>query len=262
MKKSFSETGYIIVKNAISKSLVKEIQGEIYNCLKINGTSQSRKYIKFCNLVENLKTNEYDFALPLFEVLYHKGLLEKMLLGGKFYNSVADLLGKDLAFCTDPGITLNLPNKASPKKNYQFKDWHQEIWSGASHRTIQIWTPLIHKDSKTGQMEIIEESHTWGHIPHVNRKPTFLPKKYKTKTLNLEYGDVFIFSTLLLHRSLQTKLPRLALPMLLSNFTARDNSFQSYRNFRIYSTSEITKLERILGNHYLSPFRLKNLDDE
>ena len=73
---------------------------------------------------------------------------------------------------------------------------------------------------------------------------------------------LLIFSTLLLHRSFQTKSPRLALPMLLSNFKAKDYSFQSYRNFRIYSNSEITKIERILGNHYLSPFRLKDLGDE
>jgi len=262
MRKSFSEAGYTILRNAISKSLIKEIQHEIYSCLKINGTSQNRKYLKFCDLAQSLKIKEYDFALPLFQALYHKGLLEKMLLEKKFHNSVSDLLGKDLAFCTDPGITLNLPNKASPKKNYQFKEWHQEIWSGANPSTIQIWAPLIHKDSKSGQLELIEESHKWGHIPHVNRKPTSLPKKYKTKVLNLECGDVFIFSTLLLHRSLPTKSPRLALPMLLSNFKAKDYSFQSYRNFRIYSNSEITKIERILGNHYLSPFRLKDLGDE
>jgi ectoine hydroxylase-related dioxygenase (phytanoyl-CoA dioxygenase family) len=262
MKKSFSEAGYIILRNAISKNLIKKIQHEIYNHLKINGTSQNRKYLQFCNLAQNLKIKEFDFTKPIYEALHHKGLLEEMFLEKKFYNSVADLLGKDLAFCTDPGITLNLPNKASPKKNYLFKDWHQEIWSGASPSTIQIWTPLIHKDSRNGQMELIEESHKWGHIPHMNRKPISLPKKYKTKTLNLAYGDIFIFSTLLLHRSLPTKSPRLSLPNLLNNFKAKDYSFQSYRNFKIYSNSEITKIERILGNHYLSPFRLKNLDDE
>jgi ectoine hydroxylase-related dioxygenase (phytanoyl-CoA dioxygenase family) len=262
MKKSFSEAGYIILKNAISKSLVKKIQYEIYSCLKINGTSQNRKYLKFCDLAQNLKIKEFDFTKPMFEAIYHTGLLENFFLEKKLYNSVADLLGKDLAFCTDPGITLNLPNKASPQKNYLFKDWHQEIWSGASPSALQIWTPLIHKDSKNGQMELIEESHKWGHIPHVNRKPTRIPKKHKTSTLNLEYGDVLIFSTLLLHRSLPTKSPRLALPCLLNNFKVRDDSFQRNRSFNIYSYSELTKIERILGNHYLSPFRLENLDDE
>ena len=111
-------------------------------------------------------------------------------------------------------------------------------------------------------MQIMEESHKWGHIPHMNRKPTLLPKKYKTRTLNLEYGDVIIFTTMLLHRSQITKSPRLALPCLIKNFKNKDNSFQDNRNFKIFSYSELTKIERILGNHFLSPFRLKNLDDD
>ena len=111
-------------------------------------------------------------------------------------------------------------------------------------------------------MQIIEESHKWGHVPHMNRKPSLLPKKYKTKNLNLEYGDAIIFSTLLMHRTLPTLSPRLSLPILLKNYKNKDNSFQFNRNFKIYSNSELTKIERILGNHYLTPFRLKNLNED
>ena len=108
-------------------------------------------------------------------------------------------------------------------------------------------------------MQIIMGSHKWGHIPHMDRKPTILPKKFKTKELNLNYGDVIIFSTLLLHRSLPTKFPRLSLPILTKNFKSKDSSFQDIRSFENYSFSEITKIERILGNHFLSPFRLKKI---
>ena len=177
----------------------------------------------------------------------------------KLYNSIVNLLGKDLSFCNDHSITLNLPNKDSPKKNYLFKDWHQEIWSGASPSTIQIWAPLIKKDRDYGKLELMEESHKWGHIPHMQRKPILLPKKYKTTLLNLECGDVIIFSSLLLHRSVPIKSPLLSLVALLKNFKHKDNSFQENRNWNIFSYSELTKIERILGNHYLSPYRLKNL---
>ena len=111
-------------------------------------------------------------------------------------------------------------------------------------------------------MEIIEESHKWGHIPHMDRQPTKLPKKYKTKKLDLDYGDVIIFSTLLMHRSLPTTKPRLSLPVLIKNFKDRNHIFQDNRSFKIYSYSEITKLERILGNEFLSPYRLKNIEEE
>ena len=116
MTKNFSETGFIIVRNAISKNLVKKIQNEIYSVLKIRDSKKVKRYKKFCNLVKNLKNNEYNFTKPIFETLHFKGLLEKMFLEKKFYKTVVDLMGKDLAFCTDTGITLNLPNKPSPKK--------------------------------------------------------------------------------------------------------------------------------------------------
>ena len=42
MKKNFSESGYIILRNAISINLVKEIQNEIKNILKIKEKSQKK----------------------------------------------------------------------------------------------------------------------------------------------------------------------------------------------------------------------------
>ena len=45
MKKSFSETGYIVLRNAINKHLIKDIQSEIYNLLEINEDNQNKKYL-------------------------------------------------------------------------------------------------------------------------------------------------------------------------------------------------------------------------
>jgi len=261
MIKSFSDTGYIILRNAINDKLIKEVQSKIYNLLDIDDDIQKNQYKRFCNLVKKLKTTEFDFIKPIFEYIYYKDLIEKILLEKKLYNSIVDLLGKDLSFCNDHSITLNLPNKSSPEKNYLFKNWHQEIWSGANPSTIQIWMPLINKEGSYAKLQIMEESHKWGHIPHSNRRPISLPKKNKITTANLQFGDVLIFSTLLLHRSVPVTSPLLSLPILLKNFKVKDNSFQENRNWKIFSYSELTKIERILGNHYLSPYRLKNFDD-
>ena len=185
----------------------------------------------------------------------YKNILQTILLEKKLYNYTANLLGKDLSFQLDPSfLLLNLPEENSSKKNYSFKDWHQEIWSGASLSSVNIWTPIFQKNNKSGQMEFIENSHKWGHIPHANRSPLELPKKYKIKKLNLDYGDVVIFSALLLHRSVKTKHTRLANSFQVKNFKLKDETFQN-KNWKIYSYSEMTKIERMLGNHYLSPFR-------
>lgn len=256
----FSENGYIILRNAISKKILNEIQKEIF---KITiGSKKKFNYNSFIDSTKKIKTSEFDFTKPIFDTLFHKGVLERILLENKLYNLVSGILGKDLSFAIDPAITLNLPNKDDPKKNYLFKAWHQEIWSGASVNSIQIWTPLLLKKSDVAKLEIMCDSHKWGHIPHRNRVPIELPKKYITKTISLNISDVIIFSTLLLHRSVKTNSPRLSLPLIIKNFKIKDNSFLENRSWKIFSYSEITKIQRYLGNHYLSPFRVtENFND-
>ena len=199
MGESFSDNGYLIVKNAISRKLLVHIQEEIYNYLDDFNHNENKDekayYDLFCKKVKSLKCSEYDFQKPIWEFLSYKGLIDKFVLEKKFYAAVTDLFGKDLSYNNNPSININLPNKYSSKKNYLFKDWHQEIWSGASTSEVQIWTPIFQKTGDQGQIEVITESHKWGHIPHRNRSPTELPKKYKTiKTsksdtayINLQY---------------------------------------------------------------------------
>ena len=214
-------------------------------------------YDIFTRLIKNLdkEVNYYDlFIDPYFNIIKNK-LIPDLLNSKKLYRSITDLLGKDLCFCNDPSLVINLPNKNKIKNNYLFKDWHQEFWSGANHLSIQIWTPIFHSSSKIGQIELIPGSHLWGHIPHSNRKPVSLPKKYHIKETHLEYGDVIVFHPLLLHRSKSLKsstfIPRLAFPILIKNFRYQNNSFEYLRNWEIFSYSDMSHVERILGNHLL-----------
>lgn len=253
---NFSENGYLILKNVLSKKLLKEIHNQIYKTILKN--KKKYNFNSFILATKNLKTSEFNFTKPIFERLFYKGLIEKILLEKKVYNVISNILGKDLSFAIDPTITLNLPNKDNPKKNYLFKEWHQEIWSGASTSSIQIWTPLLQKQNDFAKLEIMIDSHKWGHIPHRDRVPQELPKKYSSKIIKLNYSDVIVFSTLLLHRSVKTTSPRISLPLIIKNFKISDNSYLQNRSWKVFSYSEITKIERFLGNHYLSPFRVSS----
>lgn len=258
MNKNFSDKGYHIIKNGISLKTVRLFQKNITNFIygKNLSLSQNKSYDFFCKKIKNLnKKNRFDYFSKIYDYLFYINLFEKILLEKKLYKYTSELLGKDLAFQCDPSfLLLNLPQENSPNKNYSFKDWHQEIWSGASISSVNIWTPIFQRNNKFGQMEFIEDSHKWGHIPHRSRSPLELPKRYKTKKLNLNYGDVVIFSALLVHRSVNAKYPRLANSFQVKNFKFQDNTFQN-KNWKIYSYSEMSKLERVLGNHYLSPYR-------
>jgi ectoine hydroxylase-related dioxygenase (phytanoyl-CoA dioxygenase family) len=261
MNENFSNKGYYIVRNALRPRLLLEIQKDTLSYIKNKKkTNEKNNYASFSKAIDNLKIKEFDFIKPIFEKLFLSGILDKILLEKKLFKNLSSLLGRDLSYAYDVSMTLN--RKTKPNENYFFKDWHQEIWSGASISSVQMWTPLFQKNNLKGQMELIVGSHRWGHIPHKNRKPIFLPSKYKTIKLNLKYGDVILFSSLLLHRSAKTDFPRLALSLLIKNFKYKNESFEENRNWKIFSISQLTKIQRYLGNHYLSPYRLLDIGDK
>jgi hypothetical protein len=260
MNSNFSDDGFIILPQAINKKTINSVQKHIYTFIterSSQNVSSEDIYNKIVKKFNESTSSEFSFMKPIFDYLLYKECFNDILTNKILLDYLTDLLGKDLSYCAEPSITINIPKENTLEKNYLFKDWHQEIWSGASPSTAQIWTPLLHKNSSQGQMQLITGSHKWGHIPHRNRKPIGLPKNIQTQEIHLEYGDVIIFSTLLLHRSVPTNSLRMSLPLLLRNFRQTEFSYQKNRNWRIFSISEITKIERMLGNHYLSPLRLK-----
>ena len=186
-------------------------------------------------------------------------VFSKVLLQKKIFSFLSNQLGRDLSHHDDPSVTLNMSSKNDSEKNYHFKNWHQELWSGASTSTLALWTPIIHHSSKLGQVEFVKGSHLWGHVPHRNRKLIVIPKKYNMKKINLEYGDVIIFHSLLLHRSssmISNKFnARVSLVAHVKNFKNDNIAFNINKRWKIFSRSELTKIEMKLGNHFLSPFR-------
>ena len=197
--------------------------------------------------------NLFKHINPLNKILFSENLIDRLLLEKKVILELRKLLGSDLAF--SEGSTLFI-NKAEKEKNYYFKSWHQEIWSGTSVSMIHIWTPIFQKNKKDGQISFIKDSHKWGHIPHRNRKPISLTKNYKIENLSINIGDVVMFAGTTVHRSEPCLFPRLGLGMIVKNFKYRDDSFSQNLNWKIFSLSELSKLQKYLGNHYLSPFRL------
>ena len=262
---NFSEKGFLIIRNAVNLRLIRDIQKLVIKSIKSNNRikkNEKNNYKFFCKAVENIKVSEFNFLKPIYNLLLYKGIIEKYLFEKKLYKSISEILGYDLSYCNDQSLVLNVPKLKNSKGNYLFKDWHQEIWSGSGTASINVWTPIFQKNSSYGQIELAKESHKWGHIPHRGRKPLELPEKYKTIQSNLKYGDVIIFSTLTLHRSLPTRAPRLALGFQVRNFRFKDYSYENNRNWKIFSYSEITKIELISGNHYLSPYRTIHVNSD
>jgi ectoine hydroxylase-related dioxygenase (phytanoyl-CoA dioxygenase family) len=268
---NFVEDGYTIIRKAISPTLIDKTQKIINDSLnnlisnhklEINIHKENDKnfYEKITKLIE--KETPFDALVPAWQDLIRHKIFASIFSEKKIFEFISNILGKDLCHQDNPGLTLNLPGISDSKINYLFKGYHQEVWSGADTHTIQFWTPIFQSD-KSGGIVLIKGSHLWGHIPHRNREPIELPKNITEIHSDLEIGDVIIFHTLLLHRSAPIKLgsrPRLAIPCVIKNFRMPNDSFERYINWKIFSYSDLSQIDRRLGNHYLSPFRLLDIN--
>ena len=269
---SFVEDGFTIIRKAIRPELIHEAQRVVNKVLieladgfnlKVSSNADDGKFFntEILNLLRH-KT-PFELLIPVWRSLSAKGIPEKIFLEKKIYQFIVNILGKDMCHQDDPSLTLNLPGLSSSNKNYLFKGFHQEVWSGANVNTIQFWTPIF-KSKDSGGLIFVPGSHLWGHIPHKNREPIELPKGVKESYANLQIGDVIVFHSLLLHRTKSIDAqgaPTLAMPCLLKNFRLQNQSFECFKNWRNFSYSDLSKIDRRLGNHHLSPFRLLDIDN-
>ncbi len=225
--------------------------------------SYNKSYEKLLNNYKKKKESNYDFVKPFHEISIFKEYYKDIFLSKKVFRKLCTLLGPDLAFLDDPSFTLNVSSLSSSIENYHFKNFHQELWSGANTSNLVFWSPIFMPRNKSGQLYIIKDSHLWGNVPNNNRSPTLLPKKYKKIKLRLNIGDILLFHPLLLHASepifSKNFSIRLAITTQIKNFKNHDISYNSHKNWKIFSMSDLTKIEKKLGNHFLTPYRTKSL---
>ena len=270
---NFVEDGFTIIRNAISPELIRRFQATVKRTLhtlladykiESSGELQNEESDLSSVIFKLLKVDSpFNVLVPVWKQLSSEGIISKLLLEKPIFDLSTEILGPDLSHTDDPALTLNLPGLSNSKENYLFKAFHQEVWSGSAVTSIQFWTPLF-QSNNLGGIGLIKASHLWGHIPHRNRQPTYFPENFSEIKANLEIGDAIIFHTLAVHRSLPIDAngkPRIALTCSLRNFRTTNHSYEMFKNWKIYAYSDISNIERRLGNHYLSPFRLLEVDN-
>ncbi len=94
--------------------------------------------------------------------------------------------------------------------------WHQDAGYTSKEadilRMMNVWTPLVPVNVENGCMEFIPGSHKWGVVPH-EKDQYYLrihddyiePVESEAVTIEIDPGDVVIFSNLLFHRGLPNR---------------------------------------------------------
>ncbi|OGT25444.1 MAG: hypothetical protein A3I77_03900 [Gammaproteobacteria bacterium RIFCSPLOWO2_02_FULL_42_14] len=248
----FLENGYFLLENVIHEDLITRVKSCI--CEKLvklgapTGLSFAEQYKALSKNVHPYEINR----LVMREIVCAE-FPKYILTTPAILNSFINILGVDLAY----EITSELPVNVKDEANDSLvKKFHQEFWSGAGYKTCSFWAPIFLEEG-AGTMEMVKKSHVWGHIPHQNREPKWLPDDAEIVNIKCKEGDVLIFSSLTLHRTVKNMVecPRLAYTTTVRNIFEKYTGFDMMSSWEIFHLGAASRVLKKCGNPHLSPFR-------
>lgn len=159
----------------------------------------------------------------------------------KLLRICADLLGckTEHVFVNNDRLRIDLPGLLPYRLG-----WHQESsYASGTCPFLQVWSPLIEPSSfKNGGIEIAPRSHLRGHID-ILPSPDDLSgpgsqqilvsdqvvAQYETQIIEIDPGDVVLFSKFLIHRSADpARQTRVRYSIILRCSNILDQGFRSY----------------------------------
>ena len=261
IQKIFEKDGYVIVPG--NKILLNKIRKIIFNKIKNNKKIKNKSdndsnitnilnnFHKYINLKElnSLRFNIYK-QINISDVF------------SKIYYEIAkdyldELVGNELSMQKKINLSIQMP-----KDKDSLLDLHSDIYAGESPFQVVVWIPLV--DSyDTKSMFFTKPSHNKKmndkllNTNNYTTKEMYNKNKKFFKFLNIKYGDILIFSPLILHGNTmnKTKETRFSLNCRFKSLlTPYDVTVKSHRNIpNFYKPLNIKPMTKI-GFNYLKKY--------
>jgi len=234
IKKFWEENGFVIVKNFLPKEVLlsaqKELEGLVQECADIL-FKEGKIKDKFENEPFNKRLSTLYKDIPQeAPKIWRTELNRAGLYDLFFYPKVLDLIQSILG---SPEIRLFPNYTCRPKLPGAVQHvvlWHQDAeytrdtnWHAAQEwskeevemntkRIVNIWTPLVPATKHNGCMQIVPKSQKLGLVKHLDRivyleiDPKVVEETTKKEglvDLEVNPGDIVLFSQLLFHRGLE-----------------------------------------------------------
>ena len=260
IEKKFETNGYIIIKD--STKLVKNLRSKIVNKIKkINPKLKNLSEDKLLNNFHKffLRKNVNDIRLNLYNSINKIKDIDKI-----YYSTckeiLDDLIGNEVAMQKKINLSIQMP-----KDPDSLLDMHSDIYAGDSPFQVVVWIPLVDASS-TKSMFITKPNH--------NRKLNSLVLKTNNLTMrdiyeknkklfhfiNIKFGEILIFSPLLLHGNTINKSSESRFSLncrFKSLLSPYDVNVKSHRNIPQFYRPLNTKLMTKIGFKYLLKYEEK-----
>ena len=259
IEKNFEKNGYI--KIPVNKSIIVELRKKIINSLKKNYKFKISKSISDEDFLNNF--HKYIKLKDLNEVRFktYNKINKDQDLHKLYYDCCREALDKIIGNEISMQKKINLSIQI-PKDKNSLLDMHSDIYAGESPFQVVVWIPLVDV-FKTKAMFITDPRNNKKMndlILNSNRNTTkqlYNNNKKKFKFIDVKFGELIIFSPLILHGNTvnTTNQSRLSLncrfKSLLSPYDVTVKSHRNIPNF--YRPLKIMPMTKI-GFNYLKKY--------
>ena len=261
IQRKFEKNGYVIVPG--NKKLLGKIRKVIFKIIKNNKKIKNKSdneenitkiFNNFHNFINLKELNSLRF-----------NIYKKINIGNSFseiYYEIAknylnELVGNELSMQKKINLSIQMPKDKS-----SLLDLHSDIYAGESPFQVVVWIPLVDAyDTKT--MFFTKPSHNKRMNEKLLNTNNFTTKEMYNKNkknfefLNVKFGDILIFSPLILHGNTmnKTKETRFSLNCRFKSLlTPYDVTVKSHRNIpNFYRPLNIKPMTKI-GFNYLKKY--------
>ena len=263
IQNNFEKNGYVIVPG--NKVLLNKIRKIIFQKIKKNKKIKNKSDDEY-NITKIF--NNFHKLINLKELNSLRFNIYKQInIGDEFsktYYQIAkdyldDLVGNELSMQKKINLSIQMP-----KDKDSLLDLHSDIYAGESPFQVVVWIPLVDAyDSKS--MFFTKPSHNKKmnekllNTNNYTTKEMYNKNKKNFRFLNIKYGDILIFSPLILHGNTinKTRETRFSLNCRFKSLlTPYDVTVKSHRNIpNFYKPLNIKPITKI-GFNYLKKYSI------
>lgn len=214
-KSFFDKNGFVIFKNAFTKSCLEEFRLEVSEIIKAHLARASISTVYggdeiFDFAMHDLEQKGHEYVASIYDTIFQcpsffRIISEKSLTDSVrclFDNHNVPLYGYTNRCRIDP-----------PKDESRTYGWHQEVFYTVPRGNyLQTWAPLIRNTNvENGTIQVAVGSHkegiakqTWNEVDGRATQILVAPEiinKYEQKSVEMELGELLIFSGYLAHQS-------------------------------------------------------------
>ena len=264
IQENFEKNGYVIVPG--NKKLLNKIRKIIFNKIKILKGIKKIRNIKDDEESINYILNNFHKYAKISQLntlrfnIYKKINLNNLF--SKIYYEIAkeyldELVGNELSIQKKINLSIQMPNDKD-----SLLDLHSDIYAGESPFQVVVWVPLVDAygtksmfftkpnfNKKMNEQLLSTNKFTTKEMYNRNKK--------KFKFLNVKYGDILIFSPIILHGNTINKTSETRFSLncrfksLLSPYDVTVKSHRNIPNF--YRPLNLKPLTKI-GFNYLKKY--------